>query len=374
MHLGSLLGFLAIITSLYILWRIQEVVLLGFAAVIFATVINRMVRFLQRFRLKRGFAVFISLVSIVVVAAGLLALTAPSIITQFDELIDRIPEAVDQLTSWTGWIQRRLPQPIATELRNLDSLLQNLQAWISQFFSNFFSIFFSTLGMMLNVLLFVFVTLMLLANPQPYRRGFTLLFPSFYRDRVDEVLDQCEDALTGWAIGMLFNMMVIGTMSGIGLWILGVPLPLANAILAALLTFIPNIGPTISVIPPTLLALLENPWKAIAVIVLYIVIQQVESNILTPLVMQRQVSLLPAITLLALAAFGLLFGILGVFLALPIVVVAQVWIDEVLIKDILNPWQKPKPSGPSDNNSHHQPTRDRTSPPSEPQEPQKSQA
>lgn len=340
MNLGSLLGFLAIIISLYILWKIQQIVLIGFAAVVFATVINRFVRFLQRSRMKRGLAVIISVLILGALAIGVFALVVPSVVDQFRELADEIPETVEQFASWTSWFQQHLPDPIVQAIQNLDSLADRLQVWINDISRNFVNIFFNTLGVVVNALLFVFVTIMLLANPQPYRRGFVLLFPSFYRQRVSEVLDECETALTGWAIGMLFNISIITAMSGIGLAILGVPLALANAILAGVFTLIPNVGPTLSVIPPTALALSEAPWKAIAVIILYVVIQQVESNILTPLVMHRQVALLPAVTLISLAAFGVLFGILGLFLALPIVVVAQVWVDEVLIKDILDPWHQ----------------------------------
>lgn len=337
---GSIVGTIALILALYILWKIQGVVLLGFAAVVIATVINRLVQPLERLRMPRGVAVVLALSVILIVVAGLLSLAAPPVIQQFQDLIRLIPELADQVTTWTGWLQRRLPSELASEIQNLDSTAQNLQIWIERLFGNFFNLFFSTLGVMINALLFTFVTIMLLLNPQPYRQGFILLFPSFYRDRIDEILDQCESTLTGWAIGVLFNMTVIGILSATGLWILGVPLPLANAILAAILALIPNLGPALSVIPPALLGFLEAPWRGVAVIILYVIIQQIESNILTPLVMQRQVSLLPAVTLLSLAAFGILFGVLGLFLALPIVVVAQVWITEVLVHDIFDPWKE----------------------------------
>jgi predicted PurR-regulated permease PerM len=96
------------------------------------------------------------------------------------------------------------------------------------------------------------------------------------------------------------------------------------------------------VIPPIALALLDAPWKAVAVLILYIVIQQLESNVLTPLVMEKQVSLPPAVTLASQVIFASFFGFLGLFLALPLVVILQVWIKELLVKDILNDWQNPK--------------------------------
>ena len=128
---------------------------------------------------------------------------------------------------------------------------------------------------------------------------------------------------------------MIALMSMIGLWILGVPLALANGLLAGLLAFIPNLGPVMSVIPPAAIALLDTPWKAGAVVVLYIVIQQLESNVLTPLVMKRQVSLLPAVTLLSQVIFAVFFGFLGLLLALPLTLIIQQWLNEFWVKGFL---------------------------------------
>ncbi len=121
---------------------------------------------------------------------------------------------------------------------------------------------------------------MFLIKPQAYRQGFVLLFPSFYRSRVNEILSQCEESLVSWIRGILIDMFVIGLVSAIGLWLLGVPLVLANSALAGLLEAIPNVGPTLSVIPPMAVALLDAPWKAGAVLILYVLIQQLEQYLL----------------------------------------------------------------------------------------------
>jgi len=131
---------------------------------------------------------------------------------------------------------------------------------------------------------------------------------------------------------------VIAFLSLIGLSVLQVPLPLAHAVVAGFLNLIPNIGPTLSVIPPMTIALLDSPLQSGFVFILYFLIQQFESNVLTPYVMAQQVSLLPAVTLIAQVFFATFFGFLGLLLALPLTVVAQVWIREALIKDILNQW------------------------------------
>lgn len=340
MRLGTLIGFLAIVIALYVLWRIKQVLLLAFAAVVFATAINQLVKLLQRkSKLKRKTAIAIAVTGVLAFIVVFIALVIPPFIDQFQQLVTLVPEGLEQLSSWNEGLRNLLPGNLLKDFKGLESLTQNIQSYLDTFISNFFDLFSSTLGIFLNSLLVIVVTIMLLSNPSPYMQIFLLMFPAFYRQRVRTILKKCEKNLGGWAIGILFNMAVIAIMSGIGLLCLGVRLPLANSLLAGMLTFIPNLGPVLSVIPPAAMALLDAPWKALAVVVLYIVIQQIESNILTPVVMNKQVSLLPAITLLSQVAFAVFFGILGLFLALPITVVAQVWLKEVLVKDILDLWQ-----------------------------------
>jgi predicted PurR-regulated permease PerM len=355
MTLGKLVGFLAIIIGLYILWRIKQVLLLAFAAIVFATVINRLVRLLQKqFNLNRQIAIAISISSVLIFVVGFIALIIPPFVEQFQELVTLVPKGLEQLSSWTKGLSNLLPNYLVREVRNfqgLEAITQNLRTLIETLIGNFFDVFSSTLGVFINIFLVVVVTIMLLVNPTAYRQIFLLMFPAFYRQRIKFILNKCEKNLGGWAIAILFNMAVITILSGIGLWALGVKLPLANSLLAGILTFIPNLGAVLSVIPSTAIALLDAPWKAVVVVILYIVIQQIETNILTPIVMEKQVSLLPAITLLSQIAFAILFGILGLFLALPITVVAQVWIQEILVKDILDRWQiEPKDNSRKINN------------------------
>jgi len=183
----------------------------------------------------------------------------------------------------------------------------------------------------------------------PYRHAIISLFPAFYRQRADEILSKCEEGLMGWLAGVALSMSFIGITSIIGLFVLQVPLPFVNGILAFILALIPYIGAMLSVIPPLLLALLDSPSKAGAVLLLYFLIQQIEGNLVTPIIMEKQVSLLPAYTLALLTAFGFFFGFLGLFLALPILIVIQIWVKEVLIKDILDRWQTAPSGKPVDN-------------------------
>jgi len=183
----------------------------------------------------------------------------------------------------------------------------------------------------------------------PYRHAIISLFPAFYRQRADEIISKCEEGLMGWLAAVALSMSFIDITSIIGLFVLQVPLHFVNGLLAFILTLILYMGAMLSVIPPLLLALLDSPSKAGAVLLLYFLIQQIEGNLVTPIIMEKQVSLLPAYTLALLTVFGFLLVFLGVFLALPILIVIQIWVKEVLIKDILDGWQT-APSGKPVNN------------------------
>ncbi len=338
MSLGKWIGFFAFIVSLYILWQIREVLLLIFAAVVLANALNVLVERFSRSGMKRAFAVLLSIFLLLAVLVGFFLVIVPPFADQFQELSELVPKGIQRLSIWFEALQARISPQLMQYFPTIDQLLQQVQPFVNRLLGGGFTFFSSSLGVIFNLLLVIVLTLMLLADPAPYRKSFIRLFPSFYRRRVDEILDKCQVALRGWLVGILFNMFVIASLSFVGLLFLRVPLALAQAALAGILTFIPNIGPALSVIPPIAIALLDTPWKALAVLILYILIQQVESNLLTPYVMAQQVSLLPAITLLAQVFFATFFGFLGLFLALPLTVVAQVWLKEVIVKDILDQW------------------------------------
>lgn len=339
MKLGKWVGLIALLISLYILWQIRQVLLLVFMAVVFATPLNRLVRRLRKSGAGRGVATLLSVTFLVTFLVILGLVIVPPFINQFQQLALLVPEGFEQLRDWLVFLQERVAGSNLTYIPRVDDLIRqggSLGAW---FFNNFFSLFSDFLTILLNTLLVLILTVMLLVNPKPYRQGFLQLFPAFYRRRANEILSQCEIALVSWIRGILLNMVVIGAVSGIGLWILQVRLVFANAALAGLLEAIPNVGPTLSLIPPAAIALLDAPWKAGAVIILYIGIQQLEQYFLVPYVMAKQVDLLPGVTLISQVIFTIFFGFLGLFLAIPLVIIGQIWIREVLVKDVLDPWQ-----------------------------------
>ncbi len=350
-------GFIVLLGCLYILWQLKEFILLLLTAVIIANALNLLVIKLQalsvflahkfnqsRLQLKRGSAVFCSLLLVFCFIWLALTIVIPPFVVQFQVLLEKLNAGLYQFDDWLEirieQIETSLNIQITRQRPDLNNFINQIPVFFNSILNRGWTFFSDSLKVLLNVLLLIVLTLMLLVDPQPYRRGFIRLFPSFYRRRIDEVLTCCDEDLRGWVVGIMFNMLCIGCLSFVGLSILRLPLALPQAILAGLLTFLPNIGPGLSVVPPIMIALLEDPWKVWAVLILYFGIQQVEGNLLTPWVMSRQVSLLPAVTLLAqvLFAVSLQLGFLGLFLALPLAVIAQVIVREVIVKDILDTW------------------------------------
>jgi predicted PurR-regulated permease PerM len=340
MKIGQLLGFFGLVISLYILWEIRRLLLLLFTAIVLSTAISQLVRRFQRSGMQRIWAVWLSLLIVLTLLVGCFVLIVPPFIDQFQELVQLFPIGLAQIQQMITWLEGTIVGPYVTNLPDIDNLIQQLQPLTENLLRQALSFFSTGFTAVLELLLVIVLTLMLLVNPQPYRKVFVRCFPSFYRHRVEEILTLCGEGLGHWTIGALITMAFIGFLSGLGLLILRVPLALAHAVLAGLLNFIPNIGPTLSVILPMTIAFLDAPWKAIAVLILYLIIQNIESYWLTPTVMAKQVSLLPAFTLTAQLFFAGFFGALGLIMALPLAVVAKTWIEELVFKDILDKWKQ----------------------------------
>lgn len=347
MKLGDWVSLLCLLAAGYILWQIKGLLLLAFAAVVIALALNSLTHKIQAFNIPRALAIPIALLISAIITALFFLGIIPPFVEQFSKLIELLVRFSQTLPDRIMLVQDYLPERIRLpELNEFLAWLTSPDSPVLEVFGNFFSVFNSSLKVfnsslrvIVQTLFVTILSLMLLANPSAYLNGIVLLFPSFYRQRAREIFGQCEIALGNWLGGIFISSIFIFGFSFIGLLILGVDLAFAHALLAGILNFIPNLGPTLSMIFPVVVALVsEDPWKAVAVIGLYIVLQQIESYAVTPTVMAHQVSLLPAFTLIAQIFFASIFGFLGLLLALPLTVVAKTWVQELLIKDVLNHW------------------------------------
>ena len=341
MKLGDWVSLLCFIAAAYILWHIRALLLLAFAAVVIAIALNNLTRLIRRLNIPRKLAIPIAIVLSVIVGCLFILGIVPPFIEQFRLLIDLLVRFSQTLPNRLMQLQANLPERIRLpEVGEFINWLTSPDSAVIDVFGNFFSFFNSSLQVLIQTLFVVILAIMMLASPSAYIDGILRLFPSFYRQRAREIFDKCELALGNWLGGIIISSLFVFTFSFVGLVALGVDLAFAHALLAGILNFIPNLGPTLSMVFPLVVTLLsDEPWKAIAVIGLYVIIQQVESYWVTPTIMAHQVSLLPAFTLVAQIFFATTFGFLGLLLALPLTVVTKTWLQELLIKDVLDHWK-----------------------------------
>ncbi len=183
----------------------------------------------------------------------------------------------------------------------------------------------------IRVIFVLVVSFMIAIEPKAYKEGVLLIVPKVYRNKFRIILDKCNIALTNWTFSIVVSSISVGLLSLIVLSILDVKYVLSNAIIAMILNIIPNIGPVLSGIFPISIALLDNFWKPVAVFGAYIIIQNIESYIIMPSILKKKTNLLPGLTLISQFGFTFIFGPLGLVLSLPIVVVTQVLIKELII-------------------------------------------
>ena len=183
----------------------------------------------------------------------------------------------------------------------------------------------------LGVVVFI-STVYLVIRPTPWVNGFVSLFPAGWRPRTREVLHAMYQTVQRWFLGQLTAMTFIAVFWAISLTVIGVPFALLLGLFSGLVSFIPYLGALISIVVPVLLALISDPFTVVWVILAFVVIQQIEGNILQPIVMSRAVDLHPALVVFAILIMGTLFGLIGVFLAVPLVAALQVLVRELWVQ------------------------------------------
>lgn len=329
---------MVLIASLYIIWQTRQLLLMAFAAIVLATALHQLAKFLRKqFKISHQWSLAGSLSVFLLSVVSFFWLVVPSLVKQMQVISSKVPKVLELAQNSKGTIEQYLP---GIAVPDFPTLQEQAKPLLNSLVGSSFAVFTGSLGAALNLLLLLVLTIMLLVQPHAYRDVFVLLFPHFYRRRVIGILDDCEVALGKWMVGALLGMLAVGVMTTIGLSVLQVPAPLAQGVLAGLLNFIPNLGPTLSMVLPMGIGLLDSPWKSLWVFILYFVVQQIESSFLTPYIMSKQVSLLPALTLLAQVFFASFFGFAGLVLALPLSVVSKIWINAVLIEDVLSKWRR----------------------------------
>lgn len=372
--------------AIRLLWVAQTVFLTAFLGVLFGLAVSAGVDWVRaRIRAPRGVIAAIIVLGSAGAIVGFFVVSGPVLATQSRELQTKLPEAIDKIDSWVqarqgGFLSTLIggragssstapppsaqrpplpagqaPQPgraapvtprqaaadsaatvagsqTATPPQTLRQRILGQLAGLTRYLFGFLS---STIAVFAGLLLILVLSIYIGADPDTYHDGLMLLFPRPWRKRAGEVLTAMSVALRKWLVTQLIAMIVIGVVSTVVLLILGVNAAVPLGVIAGLLEFVPTVGPILSALPAIAMGFVDSPEKALAVLVAYIAIQQMENYLLIPFLMREGVDLPPALTIIAQALMALIFGFLGLLCAVPVLAATMVAVKMLYVQDVV---------------------------------------
>lgn len=321
----------AVFITLLLLWLVVDILLLIFAGVLLAIFIRGVSEWVSRtIRVPLGWSIFL----VVVVLVGIVGLAVwrlgPHVASQVEQLIRGGPHMLHQLKGYLE--QYPLGRSLVHETRSFPQFSKNIKDMLQG--AKLF--FFTTFGIIGSGIVVVFIGLYLTAEPDLYLSGIERLVPISKRKRCRQVLHTLGYTLHWWLIGRFLELLLVGVMSGLGLWLLGIPLALTFGLLSGFSTFIPYIGPFLSSLLPILLALSLGPIHCFYTVVLYIVIYTIDSYLILPVVQEQTVALPPVVTLVSQVVMGLLVGFIGIIFATPLAAIILVLVKMLYVEDVLH--------------------------------------
>lgn len=318
----------AIASLAFLAWRLLDVFMLAFGGILVATALRTLSQPLRRrlncpARLALGIVV-VALAAVIIFGIWLIGDHAASQLQQLREVLPRGLDAV------VRWLNSNAPGRTLLEL--LNSAKSDDAAW-----SRVAGLATMTLGAASSALLVVVIGIYLAADPWLYRRGLLRLFPETQRAKVDQAIQAAGEGLSRWLLGQSISMLAIGSLITVGLWIIGVPMALSMGVIAGALAFVPFFGAVASGVLIVLLAFTQGPAQAVYAALLCLAVQQLEELVLLPFIQRWAVALPPVLGLIAAVVFGVLFGIIGVLFATPLMVVVMILVQKLYVHVVVEP-------------------------------------
>ncbi len=291
-------------------WLARDVLLLGFAGVLLGLALRAGADALvHRLQWSPRWALTATVVSVLTALGLAFWLIGDTVIDQANELARTLPRNIEQMRRW---LEGTTLGSVALEsLKSVDG---------DQSLTRAAGFAVNTVGALGGILLVLVVGIYVAADPQWYRNGVLRLAPMHLRPQLERGLRASAVALRRFLLGQAVAMVIVGILTGIGLWLLDLPMALVLALMAALLAFVPFYGPLVAVAPAIMLGFTVSPQTALYVTLLYFAVKQIEGSVISPQIQKRAVALPPALGPFSVAGFGFLFGPLGVILGAPLTV------------------------------------------------------
>lgn len=337
---------LGVIIAARFLWIAHAIFVVTFLGVLLGLALSRAVDYLERVRIPRGAGAPLVLLAGVAICIGVGALIGPSIRDQTKELTTELPKAMQQVEQWINrtpakaLVEQHLPQQQQGQKQEGQQQQQGgLTAQIGRELRNatrfLFPIVSSVFGAVGGLLIVLFLAMYIAATPNLYRDGLLHLVPHRHRERAVEVLAALRDTLRQWLIARVMAMIIVGIITGGGLALIGVQGAAALGVLAGVLEFVPFFGPIVSAVPAIGVALVDSPQKALWVIGLFILVQQLEGNVITPVLLKRRLDVPPVLTIVVVSALGVVFGVIGMLIAEPLLAAVLVTTKLLYVQDVV---------------------------------------
>jgi predicted PurR-regulated permease PerM len=324
-YLRRLLITAVVVALAYVAWRISGILLLLFAAILVATLLTGLSEALAtRTSISLHWALAIVVAGLAVLLGGFFTFFGTQLAAQVVEVWSRVPEALDaagkrfDITDASGRLTDAFSSTSGGQLASRAA-----------------SMGYTLVGVLADLVLMIVTAIYLAADPNLYRRGLVKLFPPSQHERVTDALSATAAALRLWFLGQLVSMVLVGILCAIAFSLIGVPMPIGLGVIAGITNFVPLVGPIVGAIPAILFAFTEGTATVLWTIAAILVIQQVEGYVIMPLVQRRAVDVPPAVVLFAIAIFAILFGGLGIVLAVPLAVAVMVMVQILWIRETL---------------------------------------
>jgi predicted PurR-regulated permease PerM len=299
--------------------------------VIVAVALSTFAARLERFHVPRPIGALVGLVLGLAVFGGILALIIPPFVDQTNQFVDDVPGIVHDLQGKVGDLTGAKPGEVADHVQDFARRYTDDPG---RLIGPITSLGFGLAGLLASLILVLITAYYMAINPDPLIDGVRSLIPPDHRDRADRVMSRLRNSWLGWMQGVVVDMVVSGVLLYIGLTIIGLEFAIFFAVLTALLSVVPYFGAIASGLPPVLLALADSPGRAVAVIVVYTLVQQFEGNVTIPIVMSRTVKLHPAVIAVGVVVVGQLFGFVGLIVAVPILSMIVILVEELWVRPL----------------------------------------
>ena len=350
--LRNLITTIAIGLGLLFIWEIRGTLMLIFAASILVVFFTMPIRlFMRRFEMSRFLAIILSVIGFFVLVGLVGLLILPTIVREFGTLAtETIPTGIEQATevlnSETLIEEFPFLEPILTDFEISNELINQVVSQVTEALGRLGGTVLPVVGgvasTILSVLIIFFLSMYLLAEPELYVNGIITLTPKWYRERMLVILQRIDSTLRAWLSVTGVSMIVVAVLTGLGLGALGIQEWLALGVLAGVMSFIPNFGPIVAVIPSVVVAIVQAPQNIIWTIVIIYGVSFIQSQVVSPVLASERMNMPPILVLLGQIIFGFFFGFLGLMLAVPLSACVAVLVDEIYVKDVLGDRSKEK--------------------------------